>query len=455
MRKFQDQKYPMGTHSTRRHFLRGVGAAIALPCLPSLMGKAAAQLEAVGGLAPIRSAFVYAPNGVNVDTWKPTGVGTGYELSPTLQPLAELKEHFQVFSGFKHDNAEAGPDGGGDHARANATFLTGLRAKKTGGADIRIGVSVDQVIANQVGPETLLPSLELSCDDGRKSGSCDSGYACAYQFNLSWKDERTPMSPISVPRRAFERMFGSVDKDGKATMARRAEHRSILDFVSEDAKQLGRQMGLNDRHKVAEYLDGIRSIEKRIERIEKLGASQLPNIEIPKGKPKEYGDHIRLMYDMMVLAFQTDLTRVSTFLLAHDGSNRSFREIGVSEGHHTLSHHRRDKDKLAKIAKIDRFYCEQFSYFLRRLAETKDVDGNSLLHNSMIVYGGGISDADRHDHDKLPILLAGHAGGSLQPGRHVDLGDDIPLSNLYVELINRAGGSAQSFGDSNGVWADV
>ena len=441
--------------SSRRHFLRGAGAAIALPCLPSLVRDVAAQASQDSVTAPLRTAFVYAPNGVNVESWNPKGVGTEYELSPTLQPLAGLKKHFQVFSGFKHDNAEAGPDGGGDHARANATFLTGLRAKKTGGADIRIGVSVDQVIAKHVGNRTLLPSLELSCDDGRKSGSCDSGYACAYQFNLSWKDERTPMSPISVPRQAFERMFGSVDKDGKASAARQAEKKSILDFISEDAKSLGRKMGRNDRRKLAEYLEGVRSVERRIERIEKLGVRQPPKIQVPKGKPNSYREHIRLMYDMMLLAFQTDLTRVSTFLLAHDGSNRSFNEIGVSEGHHSLSHHRRDKEKLAKIAKIDKFYTEQFSYFLQRMHDTQDVDGNSLLHNSMIVYGGGISDPDRHDHDKLPVIMAGHAKGTLNPGRHVDLGADVPLSNLFVEMINRAGGKSDSFGDSNGTWTDV
>ncbi len=438
----------------RRRFLRGVGATVALPCLPSLMRSAVAgKTQEI--VAPLRTAFVYAPNGVNVGAWKPKGVGSDYELGATLAPIAEFKKDFQIFSGFKHDNAEAGQDGGGDHARANATFLTGKRAKKTGGADIRIGVSVDQVIARAVGKDTLLPSLELSCDEGRKSGSCDSGYACSYQFNLSWKNERTPMSPVSVPRQAFERMFGAVGSDAGATTALRAEEKSILDFISEDAKQLGRKMGRNDRRKVAEYLEGIRSIESRIQRLEKLGSREQPDIELPKGKPKDYSEHIRLMYDMLVIAFQTDSTRVASFLLAHDGSNRSFKEIGVSEGHHTISHHQRNSDKLEKIAKIDKFYAEQFGYFLKRLAETKDIDGNSLLENSAILYGSGISDPDRHDHDNLPILLAGHGGGQLNPGRHVDLGDDIPLSNLYVELINRAGGNVTEFGDSNGNWSDI
>ena len=438
----------------RRRFLRGAGAMIALPCLPSLVRSAAAD-KVQDIVAPLRTAFVYAPNGVNVDAWKPQGVGTDYELGSTLSPISGFKNDFQIFSGFKHENATAGRDGGGDHARANATFLTGMRARKTGGADIQIGVSVDQMIARHVGEDTLLPSLELSCDDGRKSGSCDSGYACAYQFNLSWRDEQTPMSPVSVPRQAFERMFGAVGSDPEATAARRAEEKSILDFITEDAKQLGRKMGRNDRRKVAEYLEGVRSVERRIERLERLGTKEQPDIEVPKGKPKKYSEHIRLMYDMMLLAFQTDSTRVASFMLAHDGSNRSFNEIGVQEGHHTLSHHKKDPQKLEKIAKIDKFYVEQFGYFLKRMSETVDIDGKSLLHNSMILYGGGISDPDRHDHDKLPIVLAGHGKGELNPGRHVDLGDDIPLSNLYVELINRVGGNEEKFGDSDGVWSDI
>ena len=443
---------------SRRHFLRGLGVCVALPALESLSSArllaaaAEPQLATTASGAPLRMAFLYIPNGVNVKCWKPTGEGTDYELGETLQPLADFRQDLQVFTGFEHKNGWAGGDGPGDHARANATILTGARPKKTAGSDIRLGISVDQVAANHVGHETRFASLELSCDGVRKSGSCDSGYSCAYQYNLAWRSETTPLAPESDPRLVFERLFGSGNGEDRQRnyRERQARQRSILDFVIDDAQRLERQLGRNDRQKLDEYLTGVRDIEQRIERAERFGDLPDPGVEAPSGIPKEYREHIRLMCDVLTMAFQTDSTRVATFLLAHDGSNRNFKDIGVSDGHHNLSHHQSKPETLEKIARIDRFYAEQFAYFLKKLRETKDVDGKSLLDNSMVVYCAGLSDGNRHNHDDLPVVLAGHGGGALTPGRHVDLGTNTPMTNLYVRMLNTMGVQAERFGDSTG-----
>ena len=403
--------------------------------------------------APLRTAFLYVPNGVNVARWKPTGEGADYQLGETLAPLAGLKEDFQMFSGFEQRLGWANGDGGGDHARANATILTGARPKKTAGSDIRLGVSVDQFAAQHIGDATRFSSLELSCDGVRKSGACDSGYSCAYQFNIAWRSETSPVSPESNPRLVFERLFGSGKgaERQKNFELRQARQKSILDFVMTDASSLERQLGRNDQNKLDEYLTGVREMEKRIEKTERFGKLPDPGAEMPGGIPENYQEHIRLMLDMQVLAFQTDSTRISTFMLAHDGSNRSFREIGVNDGHHNISHHQNDPAKLALIGKIDQFYASQFAYFLERLRDTKDADGTSILHNSQIVYCSGLSDGNRHQHDNLPVILAGHAGGALTPGRHVNLGGHTPMTNLYVRMLNLIGVDTDRFGDSTGV----
>ena len=394
-------------------------------------------------------AFIYSPNGKNMERWHPAGLGGNYKLSPTLQPLASLKSEFQVLSGLDHKNATAGGDGGGDHARANATFLTGMRAKKTSGADIKLGISVDQVAAQRIGSETRLPSLELSCDKSRQSGRCDSGYACAYQYNIAWKDDKVPMPPEADPRLVFERLFGG-STEGVPNKEERLRHarqqKSILDFVMEDAKRLHRQLGRNDQQKLDEYLSAVRESEQRIESAEKFAAQQ-PDIAKPEGIPGDYKSHIRILYDLMALAFQSDTTRIATYMMAHDGSNRSFREIGVPDGHHNISHHGNNKEKLAKI---DRFYVEQFGYFINKLKGLKDADGSSVLDNSMIVYGCGIADGNRHSHHDLPILLAGGGGGKLQPGRHLDFKGEVPLSNLYVAMLDKMGLKVDKHGDSTG-----
>ena len=401
---------------TRRHFLRGLGACIALPAFESLLptNLLAAAASPEGRLAttatgaPLRTAFVYFPNGAIPGAWWPSMDGKDFQLSRTLQPLAASQKHIQVIGGLDHLNATAGMDGGGDHARANGTFLTGVRMKKSA-TDIRAGLSIDQAIARQVGHLTRFSSLELTCDPGRNTGNCDSGYSCAYQYNLAWSSPNTPMTPEANPRQVFERLFGAGAPGERVENAkrRRQEQRSILDFVMQDARSMQQRLGARDQDKLDQYLTGIRELEARIQKAERRGDPKDPMVETPAGIPADYGQHIQLMYDIMLLAFQTDSTRIATMLLAHDGSNRSFADIGVPEGHHDLSHHQNNTDKIEKITAIDLWYVQQFGKFLEKMAATKDVDGNSILHNTMIVYGGGNADGNRHTHSNLPILLAG------------------------------------------------
>lgn len=433
----------------RRRFLRGLGTAIALPSLEAFAANGAAPAH------PTRFGFVYLPNGVIVDKWRVEGKGRDFKMSPTLASLKSRKNDLQVVSGLRHNKAEANGDGGGDHARATTTFLTGAQARKTAGADFKAGESIDQVFARHLGQDTKLPSLELGCDRVRNSGRCDSGYSCVYQYNMSWKSATQPMSPEVDPRLVFERMFGggSGSETKEARERRLRRQNSVLDFVMDDAKSISRKVSGADKRKIDEYMEAVRAAERQIERAEEM-AKQLPAMEAPKGIPSKYQEHLRLMYDLMVLAFQTDTTRVATFLTAHDGSNRSFRDIGVGEGHHHLSHHRRNKDKMAKLAKIDRFYVEQFAYFVDKLSKVKEGDG-SLLDHSMILFGGGHSDADRHDHHNLPVILAGGGNGALQKGRHLDTGD-IPMSNLYLGMVEKAGIQGEKkFGDSTGIFSGV
>lgn len=434
---------------TRRTYLRGLSALVAVPAMESLMGPVASRALASSAVPapPLRTAFVYVPNGVNVDKWYPEGEGVDYNLSESLQSLAPMQEHFQVLGGFGHENGTAGRDGAGDHARATASFLTGARPRKTAGSDIHLGISVDQVAANAIGEKTRYASLELSCDAARSSGSCDSGYSCAYQHNLAWKSDVTPVAAEANPRLAFERLFG----DGRQTVKERiAQQKSILDFVADDTRALSKKLGQGDRQKLGEYLDGVRGIEKRIAKAEQFKMPDVSNEKVPAGIPDSYREHVALMYDIMLLAFRTDQTRIATFMLAHDGSNRNFREIEVGEGHHELSHHQNKKEKLDKIARIDQFYVEEFSKFMTRMYETKEADGSSLLENSMILYGSGLRDPNRHQHHDLPLILAGHGQGKLTPGRRVVQKEETPLSNLFVSMLNIMGADEERFGDSTG-----
>lgn len=440
----------------RRALLRGIGATVALPAFRSLgaVAPAAAARSVTATGAPLRMAYLYVPNGVIMDKWRPEGTGSDFKFNESMESLNPFKNDLQIIKGLEQNNGTAGPDGAGDHARAGATFLTGARPRKTAGSDIRLGISADQMAASYIGSETRLSSLELSCDAVRKSGNCDSGYSCAYQYNLSWRSATQPMTPESNPRLVFERLFGggSNEERKKSLAKRRAEKRSILDIVLNDAKSMNNELGRNDRNKLDEYLTGVREIERRIEKAESFGPAPDPGVEAPEeGVPREYQEHIRLLFDMMLLAFKTDQTRISSFLLAHDGSNRSFSDLGVNEGHHGLSHHRNAQDKMDKIARIDKFYTEQLAYFLKQMKSTEDVDGKSLLHNSMIVWGSGLSDANRHTHNDLPIILAGNGGGKFQTGRHLEIAEDTPLNNLYMRMLHEAGAPADRIGDSTGI----
>jgi len=442
----------------RRHFLRGLGACRSLPAFEALTPRArAAGLATTATGAPQRMAFIYFPNGAIHEQWWPTGEGPNFTLGNTLAPLESLKHRLQVVSGFEHKNAEAGNDGAGDHARANGTFLTGVRVKKTAGSDIHAGISVDQIAARHIGQETRFASLELSTDPHRKSGGCDSGYSCAYEANLAWRSPTAPLSPESNPRLVFERLFGSGPAGQRAAnlTRRRTQQKSILDFVMDDAKAIQQQLTHRDKAKLDEYLTGVREIEQRITAAERFTDTPDPALDTPAGIPDAYDQYIKLMFEMLALSFETDSTRVASLLLAHDGSNRAFGEIGIAEGHHSLSHHRNDPDMISKVARIDRFYVEQLAGFLNLLESKRDADGQSILHNSTIVYGCGNSDGNRHTHSNLPILVAGNGGGKLHPGRYLRL-HDTPLCNLYLNLLDHAGvPGLDRFGDSTGRLADI
>jgi hypothetical protein len=441
----------------RRNFLRGLGVGVGLPFLESVQPLLGAQKPGIPGLAvtpdgrPLRMAFLYVPNGVNVDRWFPKGFGADYQLGPSMKALEPFRDGFQVVRGLGQKSGTAGADGAGDHARATATMLTAVRPKKTAGSDIRAGISVDQLAAERIGHLTRIPSLELSCDGVRKSGQCDSGYSCAYQFNLSWRSETMPVAPESNPRLLFERLFGSGKgaERQKGYLMRQAREKSLLDFVLEDARALHKELGRNDQMKLDEYLTSVRELERRIEGAERFGPLPDPGVDAPAGIPVSYQEHVRLMLDLMVLAFRTDSTRVTSFLLAHDGSNRNFPEIGVTDGHHNLSHHQNKAENLEKIARIDEFYSAQLAYVLGRMREVKEGQGTMLDH-TMLVYCSGLADGDKHQHENLPVILAGGRRAGFTPGRHVDAGPQTPMSNLYVRMLNAMGIREERFGDSFG-----
>ena len=447
----------MKTPITRRAALKGLGTAVALPWLESL-GFAAAPAGATAAAGvPKRAAFLYVPNGVNMADWTPAEPGRFAKLTGILQPLDPFKDHVNVVSGLALDKAKANGDGPGDHARAMSAFLTGRQPRKTHGADIRVGMSADQHLAQAVGDNTRFPSLELGIERGQQAGNCDSGYSCAYSSNLSWRGESTPNAKETDPKAVFERLFGGANpKELAAARAKRELfNKSVLDFVAEDATQLNKTLGQGDRRKLDEYLSSVREVEQRIEKTRRAANAPPPKATMPApaGTPPDLKDHIRLMCDLMVLAFQTDTTRVVTLPIANDGSNRAYKMIDVSEGHHELSHHGRDPKKLEKIRKINTFHTEQLAYLLGRMHAVKEADGTTLLDNVMMVYGSGIGDGDRHNHDDLPILLMGKGGGTITGGRHVVLPKkaDTPLMNLYLALFERMGAPAARFGDSTGV----
>ncbi len=434
---------------SRRTVLRGATAALGLPLLDLMSRPSTLTAAAPTATPPVRLAWVFFPNGTNPERWEPESTGPDWKITPSLEPLQDLKADFSVLSGLAQVNARSLGDGPGDHARSASAFLTGAHPLKTGGANMRVGKSADQIAAEHYGRATRLASIELGTESGKSAGACDSGYACAYSNNISWKTSTQPMAKEINPRLAFERLFGNGAAGASSEKKELLFQRSILDMVAEDARRLGSQLGYQDRQKLDEYFTSVRDVEQRIERMsEPLPfdvSDQLPADE----KPEDIGEHIRLMYDMMVLAFKTDTTRISTFMLGNEGSNKSYPMIGVNDGHHQISHHQNDQDKVTKIAAIDKFFAEQFAYFLKKLKETPEGDGN-LLDNCLIVYGGAIRDGNRHDHHDLPILLAGRGGGRVTPGSHVNFTTETPLNNLFLTMLDAVGVDQRQFGDSTG-----
>lgn len=439
---------------SRRMLLKGFGTAIALPWLEAMIP--ALSLAAPGKKKPpLRMAFVYVPNGKHMADWTPKETGKNFSLPPLLEPLAKVREQVLVLSGLTCDKARPNGDGPGDHARAMAAFLTCSQPRKTNGADIKAGVSVDQVVAQKSATLTRFPSLEIGCDRGMLSGNCDSGYSCAYSATLSWRSDSTPNPKEVNPKLLFERLFGGEGTAAAAARAKREKYqKSILDFALEDANSLRNKLGTTDRRKLDEYLTSIREVETRITHASGTKPLPKPAMEAPTGIPREYAEHLRLLSDLMILAFQTDATRVITYVHANEGSNRNYRFIDVPEGHHDLSHHMRKADKQAKIARINRFHMEQLAYLLEKMNSIHEGDGR-LLDNCMLLYGSGIGDGNRHNHDDLPILLAGRAGGVIQPNRHLRYPRDTPLANLYVTMLNLMGLPEEKFGDSKGRIEDL
>ena len=427
----------------RRTFLRGMGATLALPLLDAMIPALTANAKTA---QPVRRlGFVYLPMGATPGKWSPQADGVITELSPILNPLAPFLDRLTVISNLEHKNAYAA----GNHATANCTFLSGVRAKFTDGSDYEMGTTVDQIAARQIGRDTRLPSLELATDFTYVVGNCDNGYACVYMNTLSWSSPTTPLPMEADPRVVFERLFG----DGGSVEDRKADLRrtsSILDWVLGDMARLQRQLGSADRVKVDQYLDSIREIERRIQRAEHEGASgDRLAIDRPLGAPQAWEDHVKLMFDLQVLALQADITRVVTFQLAREVSTRTYPQIGVPDAHHPTSHHQNDPEKLAKLEKINTYHVSLFGYLLDRLKSTPDGNG-TLLDNSMYLFGSGMGNPDVHDHSKLPILVAGNAAGSLKGGRHINYAEPTPLSNLLLTMLNKAGIESESFADSTG-----
>jgi hypothetical protein len=433
----------------RRTFLRGMGATLALPLLDSMVPALAGRAPAA---RPVRRlGVVYVPNGIVMARWTPEGDEGALGFPPILEPLASFRRHLVVLSGLSNKQGDALPgEGAGDHARAAGAYLTGVHPKKTEGADIRAGVSMDQIAARALGAETELASLEVSLDSREPVGACDPGYSCAYANTLSWRSETTPLPMENDPRVVFERLFGSSEStDPDLWRARRQEDRSILDGVTRKVGRLKRGLGPGDRAKLDQYLDAIRDVERRIHRAEAQGGRQLPAVDQPGGIPARFEDHARLMFDLQVLAYQADLTRVITFMMGHETSQRAYPEIGVPDAHHALSHHGGNTDRIEKLIKVNIYHAQMFAYYLQKLASTPDGDG-SLLDHVAIIYGSGMSDGNTHNHHNLPTLVAGGAAGAIKGDRHLQYAAYTPVTNLFLTLLDKLGVPAETIGDSTG-----
>lgn len=433
-------------HLPRRAFLRGMGTAVALPFLDAMVPALA---RAQSSKRPVRMAFVYVPNGIDMRNWTLDYEGPLGALTPTLQPLAPYKNDITILSNMTHNTGRALLDGPGDHGRCCGSYLTGVQVKKTL-TDIKASVSCDQLVANEIGHQTRFPSLEVGLEDARQAGDCDSGYSCAYTNNLAWRSETQPLPPVLDPRALFERLFGNDAGLSPEERARRNKYRrSILDFVTEDTRTLQAGLGPSDKRKLDEYLTSVREIERQIEKAEKENAQIDPGMDKPYGVPNDFAEHFRLMTDMITVAFQADLTRVVTFLVTHEGTSRAYREIGIADGHHPLTHHRNQVELMDKVARINLYHVEQFAKWVGRLKNTQDGDG-SLVDNSMIVYGAGLADGNSHIHTDLPTVMVGRAGGYIKSGRRIVYRKETPMCNLFLTMMDRMGLRMEQFGDSTG-----
>ena len=434
----------------RRTVLRGLGTTLALPLLDAMVPALARAQTA--GKPPTRLSTVYLPNGIMMDQWTPDSEGAGFKLKPILEPLAPFRDQMLILSGLSHNfgaRAQAG-ENTGDHARAGASYLSGVHPKKTEGADTAAGVSMDQIAAKQIGTQNQLPSLELCMDSPELLGQCEAGYSCAYMNSICWRTPTTPMPMEDRPRVVFERLFGdSESTDPGVRLARIRQDRSILDSVTKKASRLKVDLGPSDQVKLTEYLDAIRDVEHRIQTVEAQADRKLPKLERPAGVPETFTEHAKMMFDLQVLALQTDLTRVITFMMGREFGGHTYQEIGIPEGYHALTHHQYNPEKIAKVIQIQTYHAKHFAYYLDKLRSTPDGDG-TLLDHMVVLYGGGISDGNTHLHDNLPVVVMGGASGQVKSGRHIRYPKETPMPNLLLTLLDAVGAKQERIGNSTG-----
>jgi hypothetical protein len=434
-------------HLQRRTFLRSVGATLALPLLDAMVPSMTA-LAATAASPKTRLCGIYIPHGAVMDKWTPVAEGTAFEFTPILSPLQQYRDQLNIISGLADIAAESQGDGGGDHSRAAPSFLSGVHAKRTEGDDIRAGMTIDQIAAARIGQDTPLPSLELGIEDTGLVGVCDVGYSCAYMNSIAWKTEGTPLPMEINPRIVFERLFGD-GSSAEERLARKLEDRSILDSVTKETARLQIGLGARDKSRVDEYLENIREIERRIQKAEKQASANLSVPATPIGVPESFEEHAKLMFDLQALSYQADITRISTFMLARDLSQRTFPQIGVPEPHHATSHHGNNPATIAKLAKINNYHVTLLAYFIEKLKSTPDGDGN-LLDHSIVMYGSAMSNPNEHNHFPLPMILLGSASGKLKGGRHVKFPERTPMSNLLLSVLDKSGVQMDKLGDSTG-----
>jgi len=442
----------------RRTFLRGLGATVALPFLDSML-PAFSSVTRAAGSSPVRLGYMYTPNGIigacdkspRPFMWTPKTTGANFEFSPTMKALEPFRDQVNVFSGLAQVTGRALGDGPGDHARATATFLTGVHPYKTGGANFKLGPSADQIAAKELGKFTQLSSLELGLEPQPLAGNCDSGYTCAY-MSMSWRSATSPLPAETNPRAVFERLFGDGEStDPAVRMSRLSSDKSVLDYVTSSLSRLQGRLGAGDKRKLDEYLESVRDIERRIQLAEEQNATtQLPHMDRPSSVPDDYAQYAHLMMDLLVVSWQSDMTRVGSFMLGRDGSNRAYPEIGISDGHHSISHHQGDAEKVEKLIKIDELHVSMLAYLLTKLKNTQDGDG-TLLDHSLLAFGSSISESNIHTHDDLPIVLAGSANGQIKGNRHLVYPKETALNNLFLNMFDAAGvPNVEGFGDSTG-----